>query len=435
MKIKNFISLFLVLTLVVTVISGCGPKNKKHENLVVFTDPKTGEESTVLTDSKGNQLLSQQEIKDAFRVFVQIQRDYAYNFYQKNASALAANMGIKNFSELLSYKMDQRTYRESIKADAEKLLLQYITFKRQFTELGLKFSEEEKKDIDKSFKDIVKAINKTDTSAFSKICSELGITQETFKELIIVGSSRVGKVADYYFGEGGENEITKEDVQENFDKNYSRIKAIFLSCLDDNGKPLEDDKLKEKQDKAAELVDKANKGANFEDMIKEESEIYIDIKDAKTDNEKEYAEKFNKQLTETGFLYNEVGYDNYFYNYISYIPSIVMDEAEKLDIGKTTFVEIKNKNNEGKDVITGIWVFKAYDIHENEDLFKEVSELIKSNIEFPLLQDKVSEWETSLSYHFVDEAEATYLDFDNMKNLFDAYQSEVLQTIFMSNTF
>jgi hypothetical protein len=80
----------------------------------------------------------------------------------------------------------------------------------------------------------------------------------------------------YYFeklyGEGGEKEISKEDLTKNMTENYAVIDAMVFSYLDSDNKKLSDEKIKEIKEKAEGYAERINAGEEFKDIYDEYNE-------------------------------------------------------------------------------------------------------------------------------------------------------------------
>ena len=75
----------------------------------------------------------------------------------------------------------------------------------------------------------------------------------------------------------------------------------------------------------------------------------------------------------------------------SALPSEIMDAAATLKTGEVTSVSAS---------VGGIWIIKAYDINEREDLYEGVKDDIRANITSAQFNKLVKQWETALSYSF-----------------------------------
>lgn len=77
----------------------------------------------------------------------------------------------------------------------------------------------------------------------------------------------------YYFeklyGEGGEKEVSKEDLTKHMTENYAVIDAIVFSYLDSEGKKLSDDEINKLKAKAEGYASRINEGEDFKKIYDE----------------------------------------------------------------------------------------------------------------------------------------------------------------------
>ncbi len=410
MKFKRIIPAILVVASALTVATSCKKKEKEPDLISFNISASSTETVNELRADDGTVLMTAEELKTAFNFFSQYLRDYYYGQYQ----VYSKYYSIKDFSTFLSSTASSSgttTFESLMKQDATDRFTSYIACKKEFADLGLSFTEEEQKKIDDSYNDRVAQLNEKDSSTVSSACQKLGISQDQFKDYITVANFRIDKISDYYYGDKGKEPITEEDLKTNYDKNYTRIKAVVLATTDESGKTLADDKLQEVKDKAAKVEAQAKKkGANFEKLIDEYSENAYDISKISEQNYIETAKKYNEHFRETGFLYNEKGYEQMFYQAQSItVPSEIMDKAEGMKIGDVSSITLSTG---------GIWIIKKYDINEKESLYTDVKEDIRSNIINTKFNTLLKQWETELSYSFNETVKNKILDPNARESVF-----------------
>lgn len=394
MKFKRTLSALLIIASALTLATSCKKEPEPEPDLITFTLSTSSTETTSdLRDANGNVIMTASELKTAYNFFSQYLRDYYYNQYL----VYSQYYSIKDFDTFLSTSLsstDQSvTFESQLRQDIDTRFINYIVCKKQFTDLGLSFTDEDLKEIDDTYNDMVSTLNESDGSNVSSACQKLSITQDQFKDYIVISGYRSNKLTDYYYGEDGKEPVTEEDLKENYDKNYTRFKAIILSTTDSNGKTLSDEKLQEVKDKAADIEAMAKKkGADFEKLIDEYSENIYDLSEITGDDNIKAAQEYNDHFRNIGFLYNENGYEQMFYaTSKSALPSEIMDAAATLKTGEVTSVSAS---------VGGIWIIKAYDINESEDLYEGVKDDIWANITSAQFNKLVKQWETALSYSF-----------------------------------
>ncbi len=402
MKTKRILASILLVACAVTLGTSCKKKETEPDLISFNLSTSSTETTNQLLADDGTVLMTAAELKTAFNFFAQYLRDYYYNQYLIYSNYYS----IKDFSTFLSSTASSSsttTFESLMRQDATDRFTSYITVKKEFVDLGLSFTEEEQTTIDNAYTDMIEQLNESDSSTVSSACQKLGISQDQFKDYIIVANYRISKISDYYYGENGSEPVTEEDLKENYDKNYTRVKAIILATTDENGETLSDEKLEEVKEKAASIEKKAKKkGADFEALIDEYSENAYDISQITGDDNIATAKKYNSHFREIGFLYNESGYEQMFYEAQSIaVPSDIMDAAESMKVGDIQTVTVSSG---------GLWIIKKYDINETESLYTDVKEDIRSNIVNTKFNTLLKKWETELSYSFNDTVKDDLLD-------------------------
>lgn len=105
---------------------------------------------------------------------------------------------------------------------------------------------------------------------------------------------------DFYFmnlyGENGEKEIAKDDLNKNMSENYAMVDIITFSKKGSDNKELSDEKLNEIKALADKYAERLNNGEKFEDIYKEEQERLKKEEEAAND----YTESSGSSTTSSG---------------------------------------------------------------------------------------------------------------------------------------
>lgn len=132
----------------------------------------------------------------------------------------------------------------------------YLEVLKQFDELGLELTEDELSYID--------TLTEYYWQYYSETYTQNGIGEQSFKD-INTYSYKLNKVFDYYYAEGGVEEIPEQDLKDYYDTHNARVKYICLNSTDTNGSFLSD----EMKSMAEDFLKRANSGESFDDLIQE----------------------------------------------------------------------------------------------------------------------------------------------------------------------
>lgn len=169
------------------------------------------------------------------------------------------------------YGMDpwtqQFTYGEGDDA-VEVELSEYITMQTQDTivrqealtqmmaEYGISWIEDEEKEIDEELSEM---------SENNFI--DIGFTNEKF--ITVYKNLYLNERSAFFglYGEGGDREVTEEELREYFDENYLSYKTITVALLDEDGEELDEDAKKKITDELNGYLEQYNTDKDFEKVV------------------------------------------------------------------------------------------------------------------------------------------------------------------------
>ena len=68
----------------------------------------------------------------------------------------------------------------------------------------------------------------------------------------------------HIYGEGGEREVTEEELRDLFNQQYAHVNIFDVDCSDDEGNPLEGHELEIVEERVANLIERLDNGEDFE---------------------------------------------------------------------------------------------------------------------------------------------------------------------------
>lgn len=185
---------------------------------------------------------------------------------------------IAEADDCFSKEIDGVTFTEAVKNDALKSTKEFIAINTKFDEFGLTLSDDDWAEIDASV-----------DSAWSTngdMLEYLGVSKESYKQVTAVNYKRQA-IFDYYYAEGGIEEVTDEQVQSYVNENFIRYKMI-TSPKDLGGDDEETmkQKNKETEERFQRYLEEAE-GLSFEefDRIIDENNAYLDQLEAEANGE------------------------------------------------------------------------------------------------------------------------------------------------------
>ena len=175
-----------------------------------------------------------------------------------------------------SQTLDAQTW---IKNRALNYVNSYFFLKDKFNEYGLSFSEEDQTGID-SLTDSMWSYSKT-------VYEEMGISKESMNQAYSVYNVLFQRVFEAMYGEGGEKEVSAEEIKSYFLENYVHYEYFTASLTktdeDGNSVDMTDEEKAAAKEKLDDYVERINKGTLLvEDAANEFAQEYLGSADNST---------------------------------------------------------------------------------------------------------------------------------------------------------
>lgn len=209
-----------------------------------------------------------------------------YILYSGNAYANAAQKLIEEQPDLSTseegFDYNDQTvsgmpFADYVKQESLDLCKRHIAVNKLFNTLGIVFGEDEQENIN----DYINAqwdydLSSWNTSeAFSYLngantmgdfYESIGVSKSSFRQYTL-NSYRASEIFTGYYGEGGIEEVSKDEINAWIDDNYSLVRYFGISLLDENGDVIETkSQLAILENLAEEYKDKLNDGASFSEV-------------------------------------------------------------------------------------------------------------------------------------------------------------------------
>ncbi len=270
-----------------------------------------------------------------------------------------------------------------------KLVAEYL-----FDEYRLTLTDAKKTEAQSMIDGLLLGIGGEEEFEKDELMKELGLSVDDMYE-IFLSNAKAEAVQDYLYGESGKEVVNAEDRNAYYNENYCRYKQIYIMDVDfvrdENGKikfdkdgyavteEISDERWDEKFSLAQSLLQRAENGEDFDDLlIKNTEELSFE--------KYPYGHYFNKLTTSK---------DNYF-------PDI-LDAVKDMEIGEYRLI----KSDYGLHLINRIELDEnGYDHTENEDDFTNFDELVEEEkLKNKLMSyfDKISVNDKVISKYPIDE--------------------------------
>ncbi len=377
---KKVLSLLLVVLLAAALFAGC---SKGPDISYAVTGTVDGE--------------TREFPVGPYRYYVQWMTDYYYAYL----SSMAAQMDKKlTWTEMLADKSlsgGKASLSDTIIESAKDQYMTYLYIEVTFEKLGLTLSAEDEKEIDRIIQQDWVGVYGND--GFNTIRQTLGMTYDEFRN-IMACNVKSERILEYYYGKGGPNEITDQEMADYFKNNYVRFKYIVMMTKDTDGNKYNDTKMAEiNANKDAVLAALAN-GTSINDLIVQYSDDYTEITDKHTASEKEAFELQNKTMLEDGLVVNDKGV---FSESLATYYNITVDE----DIVDKVF-SMKDGEYAAVTIDDSIWIVQRFDHNEKDSYFTDVKQTVFKALYADDLSAKHTEWRSRLNYVYNEDAIEAY---------------------------
>ncbi len=185
--------------------------------------------------------------------------DYMFSAMQQQLYMWQYSGVTENFFD---QKVDDKDFATYLTDTAMEKTKRYAAVEKLFKESGLKISSEDMKSINNDIADTWESV--------SKLYETEGISKDSLKK-VEVNAKKEEMLFEYYYGEGGKEAPTKDELVKYMNDNYLRFKAITIyksTQEDETKKEEENTKNKELFDKYSEKA-KDVKFADFDALIDE----------------------------------------------------------------------------------------------------------------------------------------------------------------------
>ena len=157
-----------------------------------------------------------------------------------------------------------------VQQEVDNLAKKYLAVETKFEEYGLSFTEEEQSYIDSYIEYYWEYLGSS--------YEDEGCGQESYTKLM-TNSFKESQLFYHIYGEGGEREVTEEELRDLFNQQYAHINIFDVDCSDDEGNPLEGHELEIVEERVANLIERLDNGEDFE-TVKADYEAEVEAEQA-----------------------------------------------------------------------------------------------------------------------------------------------------------
>ena len=161
--------------------------------------------------------------------------------------------------------IEDKPVRDWINDEATKSMQEFVAVENKFDELGLSFEDNEKEKT-KVYLDSI-------WEYYGSNYEDAGISENS-QLLIMLKSTKKNKIFDYYYAEGGQDEISEADIRAYLDENNKRINYIKMELKDGEGNLLKSEGKDEIKKMAEDYIKRIKGGEDFAAVSKEYSDYY-----------------------------------------------------------------------------------------------------------------------------------------------------------------
>lgn len=177
--------------------------------------------------------------------------------------------------DFYDYTVSGMSFADYVQQEAMNYCKRHVAVNRIFDELGIEFDAAEQENINDninsqwdysvsnwtSFLPYLKGF-----STLGDYYQSIGIAKSSYKEVMLCGA-KSNKIFEYYYGEGGVEEVPHSEIEKYVDENYTLARYFGISLYNDEGDLIEDEaELKVLEDLANGYADDLNGGASYSEV-------------------------------------------------------------------------------------------------------------------------------------------------------------------------
>lgn len=165
--------------------------------------------------------------------------------------------GIDSSTPLYDQQINSQDALDWVKNRTDTLAKKYLAVESKFDEYGLSFSNDEQTYIDSYISYYWGNMSSTYEAAG---CAEKSYTS------LMTNSFKESQLFFHIYGEGGEREVSEDDLRADFNDQYAHINVFQIDASDDDGNVLTGKDLELKQSLADDAVEAVKGGEDFESV-------------------------------------------------------------------------------------------------------------------------------------------------------------------------
>ncbi len=181
-------------------------------------------------------------------------------YFQSDAFSRAYEYQTDENTDIMDLVIEDKPIEDWVNDEAVKGMQEYVAVENKFVELGLSFEEGKEEEITANVEQWWDYV--------SEYFEGIGVSKESYID-VVINAEKKSMIFDYYYGEGGELEVSEEDIKTYLNENFARIKYIDMPLKGADGNTLEPDMIADTKVMALDYIDRMKSGESFEDISAE----------------------------------------------------------------------------------------------------------------------------------------------------------------------
>lgn len=194
-----------------------------------------------------------------------------YNYFGNDAEITEDDL------KVIVDEENKKTVSDQLKETALNDIKTASAIRELANKYNITLSDSDYDELDSEKKEFIKQLG--GNRKFKKFLGDNNTNEEAYDKMSET-DKLYKKTLENIFSEGKINDLTEEEIEEantNYSSKYLQIKQVILTIIDiDSGKSLSSTTINQKETLAKNIVEEANNGTNFDDLIQKYSEDAID---------------------------------------------------------------------------------------------------------------------------------------------------------------
>lgn len=283
-------------------------------------------------------------------------------------NAISSQEGYDSEKGVMEQTIEGKSSADWIKEKAREMADQYIAVGRMFDEVGLTISDEDQATIDNSVDN--------NWESYSAVYEKNGVGKENYKRAV-TSAWKKQALFDYYYAEGGVEEVTEETIKTYYSDNYLNLNIFSVTLA--SGDDLTEEQLEDNEARKASVDE-------YIAAINDKTKSFNEVRDSFNHT---YLSGLYGETHDSSVSYDQIQEDTATVSYLRKDSTQYTETLMKALLAMEIGGDAKAVEDNGT-----YYIVKRYD---TDDTFEGMKDTILSDMKGEEFEAKIAEWTSGLN--------------------------------------